>query len=76
MFDFDDQVMHAISPHYYPKPRDIDPEHMRKKSCVEKMNKNASSLIDLRKLKLNVFKYMINLEKSRNFRGASDKIDI
>ena len=55
MFDFDEHVLHAISPHYYPKPKEIDPEELRQKSKIEIMNINVSTSIEKRKNKLDVF---------------------
>lgn len=54
MFDFDEHVLHAISPHYYPKPKEIDPEELRKKSKIEVMNHNIISSLNQRKNKLGV----------------------
>jgi hypothetical protein len=57
MFDFDEHVLHAISPHVYPKPKEIDPEDLRKKSNIEIMNQNLTHSIEKRKSKLDVTIY-------------------
>lgn len=59
MFDFDEHVLYAMSPHVYPKPREIDPEELRQKSKIEIMNLNVASSINKRKSKLNVIKIII-----------------
>jgi hypothetical protein len=57
MFDFDEHVLHAISPHVYPKPKEIDPEDLRQKSNIEIMNENLSNSITKRKSKLEVLSH-------------------
>ena len=54
LFEYDEHVLHAISPHVYPKPKEIDPEELRKKTKIEIMNNNVSSSIRRRKTKLDV----------------------
>lgn len=57
MFDFDEHVLHAISPHVYPKPKEIDPEELRQKSNIEIMNAKLENSLEKRKSKLDVILY-------------------
>jgi hypothetical protein len=55
MFDFDEHVLHALSPFVYPKPIEIDPEELRVKSKLEIININLNNSIHRRKIKLDVY---------------------
>ncbi len=67
MFEFDEEVLHALSPYVYPKPKEINPEEFRVKTKLEIMNINLNTSLQKRKQKLEVNILIYLLEKFRIF---------
>jgi len=58
MLDIDEHILYALSPHYYPKPKEVDPTSLRPKSKYEIIHENDSFALAKRKNKLEVFIYI------------------
>jgi hypothetical protein len=54
MLQLDEHVLYALSPHYYPKPKEIDPASLLPKSKMQIIQDNDSFAYTKRRTKLKV----------------------
>jgi len=54
MLQLDEHVLYALSPHYYPKPKEVDPASLRPKSKLQIIHDNDNTALTKRKSKLEV----------------------
>jgi len=54
MIQFDDHLLYALSPHHYPKPKEIDPNTLKPKSKSQIIQDNDSFAYSKRKSVLEV----------------------
>lgn len=54
MLQLDEHVLYALSPHHYPKPKEIDPLSLLPKSKMQIIQDNDSFAYTKRKSKLEV----------------------
>lgn len=57
----DEQVLYALSPHVYPKPKEINPHSMKPKTKKEIIEENDIFHLTKRKSKLEVIYYIITI---------------